>query len=198
MKKNIIIFYVTWSLIFFTLTFILINIKENTIIYNILNFNLGLILISFPISIIAFCILRDNFLKREREEKFNNLSIEEKQKYYLKQEQYKINLQKAKNDKLKRKKIYKQQISNRKTIVKTMIVGTNEKIITDANDSLIGGLIGGAIFGSIGAIAGATSGNKNKITKTTFLIKYADGHKEIKTVKNNSYKFNKLCEYLEI
>ena len=198
MKKNIIIFYVTWSLIFFTLTFILINIKENTIIYNILNFNLGLILISFPISIIAFCILRDNFLKKEREEKFNNLSIEEKQKYYLKQEQYKINLQKAKNDKLKRKKIYNQQISNRKTIVKTMIVGTNEKIITDANDSLIGGLIGGAIFGSIGAIAGATSGNKKIITKTTFLIKYADGHKEIKTVKNNSYKFNKLCEYLEI
>lgn len=198
MKKNIIIFYMSWFLIFFTLMFILTNIEENTIIYSILNFSLGLTIISFPISIIVFCILRDILLKNKKKEMFNNLSIEEKQKYYLKQEQHKLILQKAKSDKLKQERIYKQQITDRKTIVKTIIVGTNGKIITDANDSLIGGLVGGTLFGTIGAIAGASSGDKRIINKTTFLIKYADGHKEIKTVKNNSYKFNKLCKYLEI
>lgn len=198
MKRLIAIFYTGWFLTFIALMCILKNIEENTMLYNVLNPILGLTILFFPASICIFCILKDNLEKKQRWKQFNNLSDQEKREYYERKNVEQNRLLEAKSKRNRRIQELKEKRKDTKTIIKTMIVGTDGKVITDSNDSLIGGLVGGALFGTVGAIAGATSGDKRVINKTTFLVKYADGHKKIKTVKNNSYEFNKLCKYLEM
>lgn len=84
------------------------------------------------------------------------------------------------------------------TISKVMIVGANSDSRKSVSSSVIHGTVGGALLGPAGLVGGALSG-KNKVTnKTTFLIEYEDGHRETKTVDNDSSEFEKLCKYLEM
>lgn len=84
------------------------------------------------------------------------------------------------------------------TISKVMIVGANSDSRKSVSSSVIRGTVGGALLGPAGLVGGALSG-KNKVTnKTTFLIEYEDGHRETKTVDNDSSEFEKLCKYLEM
>lgn len=83
-----------------------------------------------------------------------------------------------------------------KKIVKTTILNTINDSRKNAGSSLVRGAVGGALFGGVGVVAGAMSG-KNKITsKTTFLIEYASGKKETKTVNNNNKEYLEYCKYL--
>lgn len=83
-----------------------------------------------------------------------------------------------------------------KKIVKTTILNTINDSRKKAGSSLVRGAVGGALFGGVGVVAGAMSG-KNKIeSKTTFLVEYASGKKETKTVDNNSKEYKELCMYL--
>lgn len=83
-----------------------------------------------------------------------------------------------------------------KKIVKTTILNTINDSRKKAGSSFIRGAVGGGLFGVAGLAAGAMSG-KNKIeSKTTFLIEYASGKKEPKTVDNNSKEYKELCKYL--
>ena len=83
-----------------------------------------------------------------------------------------------------------------KKIVRTTILNTINDSRKSAGSSLVRGAIGGQLFGVAGVVAGAMSG-KNKIeSKTTFLIEYASGKKETKTVNNNSKEYQEFCKYL--
>lgn len=77
-------------------------------------------------------------------------------------------------------------------IVSTMIINNDSR--KSASSSISRAVVGGAVLGLPGLIGGAVSG-KNKNT-TTFLIQYANGHKETKTVKNDSREFKEYCNYL--
>ena len=88
------------------------------------------------------------------------------------------------------------KIQQNKKIIKTTILNTINDSRKKAGSSLVRGAVGGALFGGVGVVAGAMSG-KNKIeSKTTFLIEYASGKKETKTVNNNSKEYQELCKYL--
>lgn len=83
-----------------------------------------------------------------------------------------------------------------KKIVKTTILNTINDSRKNAGSALVRGAIGGNLFGVAGLAAGAMSA-KNKITsKTTFLIEYASGKKETKTVNNDSKEYSGLCKHL--
>ena len=83
-----------------------------------------------------------------------------------------------------------------KKIVKTTILNTINDSRKKAGSTLVRGAVGASLFGVAGLAAGAMSG-KNKITsQTTFLIEYASGKKETKTVDNNSKEYKELCQYL--
>lgn len=83
-----------------------------------------------------------------------------------------------------------------KKIIKTTILNTINDSRKNAGNTLVRGAVGGALFGGVGLVAGAMSG-KNKITsKTTFLIEYASGKKETKTVNNDSKEYQELVKYL--
>lgn len=85
---------------------------------------------------------------------------------------------------------------NDKKIVKTTILNTINDSRKKAGSTFVRGAIGGRLFGVAGLAAGAMSG-KNKITsKTTFLVEYASGKKEPKTVDNDSKEYRELCKYL--
>ena len=87
---------------------------------------------------------------------------------------------------------------NRSTIVKTAIVGSSQDSRKKVGSTVVRGAIGGAVLGPAGLVGGALSG-KNKIkNKTTFLIQYADGHRETKEVDNDSAEFDRLCNYLDM
>lgn len=125
--------------------------------------------------------------KKEHEEmeRYNNGNMsEEEQKEY--------------EAKLKAREEYKEKMRKSQTISKVMIVGGSSDSRKKVGSSLMRGAIGGALLGPVGLVGGALSG-KNKITnETTFLIEYEDGHRETKTVDNNSSEFERLCKYLEM
>lgn len=84
------------------------------------------------------------------------------------------------------------------TIQKVQIINSNSNSRKKAGSSISRGIVGGALLGPAGMVGGALSG-KNKVTNTTtFLIQYVDGHKETKTVKNDSFEFKKLIQYVEM
>ena len=125
--------------------------------------------------------------KAEQEElekyKSGKMSQEEQEKF-----EEKLKLQQENSERLKKAS----------TISKVMIVVANSNSRKSVSSSVIRGTVGGALLGPAGLVGGALSG-KNKVTnKTTFLIEYEDGHRETKTVDNDSSEFEKLCKYLEM
>lgn len=88
------------------------------------------------------------------------------------------------------KEAHKQKTSIKKVII---LSNSSQKKVGSA---VIRGAVGGALLGPVGLVGGAISG-KNK-NQTTFLIEFADGHKETKIVDNNSPEFEKLCKYIEM
>lgn len=153
--------------------------------------------------IIVFIIFKVKEAKKEELLKYKNglMSNEEK-------ERYELNLQKnqVKKEKREKSKIYKNFFKKEKkkklrdylTINKVMIVASNQDIQKKFGSSIIRGAIGDFFLGPIGLIGGALSGKNGVSNKTTFLIEYVDGHREIKTVNNDSNEFKKLCKYLEM
>lgn len=104
------------------------------------------------------------------------------------------------NEKAKYEKrlAYQEQLKKSKTIKQVMIIGNNTDSRKKVGSTIIRGAIGNAVLGTTGLVGGVLSG-KNKVSnKTTFLIEYEDGHRETKTVDNNSAEFNKLCNYLKM
>lgn len=75
----------------------------------------------------------------------------------------------------------------------TIIVGGDSR--KSVGSSVTRGAIGGALLGSVGLVGGALSG-KNK-SKTTFTIVYKSGRREVKTVDNNSWEFDKYAKYVK-
>ncbi len=98
----------------------------------------------------------------------------------------------------------KEERKQKTTIKYTMILNNVNNSRKKVGSSFIRGGIGGAVGGVInpvigvaGVASGAMSG-KNKIaSSTTFLIEYVDGHRDTKTVKNNSSEYKKLVKYLK-
>lgn len=78
-------------------------------------------------------------------------------------------------------------------IVRTTIVGTDSR--KSASNMITRGIVG-SVFGGIGAIAGMASAKNN--TTTTFLIEYANGKRETKTVKNGSSSYKMYIKYLDM
>lgn len=133
--------------------------------------------------------------------KNNLMGDEEREKYELKMR--KKDLKKKKKDELKILKKQSKQEKKKKlkdylTINKVMIVASNQDIQKKFGSSIIRGAIGDFLLGPIGLVGGALSGKNEVSNKTTFLIEYVDGHREIKTVNNDSNEFKKLCKYLEM
>ncbi len=93
---------------------------------------------------------------------------------------------------------YQEQLKKSKTIRQVMIVGNNTDSRKKVGSTVVRGAVGGALLGPAGLVGGALSGKNKVIGKTTFLIEYEDGHRETKTVDNNSTEFNKLCNYLKM
>ena len=75
----------------------------------------------------------------------------------------------------------------------TIIVGGDSR--KSVGSSVARGTIGGALLGPVGLVGGALSG-KNK-SKTTFTIVYKSGRREVKTVDNNSWEFDKYAKYVK-
>ena len=104
------------------------------------------------------------------------------------------------NEKAKYEKrlAYQEQLKKSKTIKQVIIIGNNTDSRKKVGSTVIRGAVGNALLGPVGLVGGALSG-KNKVTgKTTFLIEYEDGHRETKTVDNDSAEFNELCNYLKM
>lgn len=140
-------------------------------------------IIAIVVLVIQACVASTNEKSEQEKYKQGEMTKEEEKEYLQKVERKK---QEAINQ------------ANRKTIVKTMIVGSSTDSRKKVGSSVARGLVGGALLGPVGAIAGATTG-KNKVNNTTtFLVQYKDGHKETVTVDNSSAKFNELCKYLDM
>lgn len=93
---------------------------------------------------------------------------------------------------------HKEQLKKAKTIKQTMIVNSSYDSRKKVGSTLIRGAVGSALLGPVGLVGGAMSG-KNKVTNmVTFLIEYADGHRETRNVKSNSLEFKILSNYLEM
>ena len=135
--------------------------------------------IGIPISLFQKKIEQEEI----RKYKSGEMSQEEQEKF-----EAKLKLQQENSERLRKAS----------TISKVMIVGANSDSRKSVSSSVIRGTVGGALLGPAGLVGGALSG-KNKVTnKTTFLIEYEDGHRETKTVDNDSSEFEKLCKYLEM
>lgn len=135
--------------------------------------------IGIPISLFQKKIEQEEI----RKYKSGEMSQEEQEKF-----EAKLKLQQENSERLRKAS----------TISKVMIVGANSDSRKSISSSAIRGAVGSTLLGPVGLVGGALSG-KNKVTsKTTFLIEYEDGHRETKTVDNDSSEFEKLCKYLEM
>ena len=92
----------------------------------------------------------------------------------------------------------KEKRKQARTIVKTMIITNSTDSRKKVGSTVIRGAVGSALLGPVGLVGGAMSG-KNKVTNmVTFLIEYADGHRETRNDKSNSLEFKILSNYLEM
>ena len=138
-----------------------------------------MVLVIFLAIVVLILIIGINENKKKSKYKNGLMSDEEKVKY-------------------EKRLAYQEQLKKSKTIKQVMIVSNSSDSRKKLGSTIIRGAIGNAILGTTGLVGGAMSG-KNKISnKTTFLIEYEDGHRETKTVDNNSTEFNKLCNYLKM
>ena len=137
------------------------------------------------IIIFVICTVIKESQKQEEMNKYKNgeMTQEEKEKF---------------ETKLKYQQENKERMRKARTISKVMIVGANSDSRKSVSSSVMRGAVGGALLGPVGLVGGALSG-KNKVTnETTFLIEYEDGHRETKTVNNDSFEFKNLCKYLKM
>ena len=74
------------------------------------------------------------------------------------------------------------------------IIGSDSK--ASVGSAVSRAIVGDFLAGDIGAIIGASTGKKRDVTK--FLIEYADGHRTMETVDDNSQRFMELIKYLEM
>lgn len=111
----------------------------------------------------------------DERKRVNEMTAEEREEYDKKQE------------KLKQKRKKNNEIDY------TIIVGGDSR--KSVGSSVTRGAIGGALLGPVGLVGGALSG-KNK-SKTTFTIVYKSGRREVKTVDNNSWEFDKYAKYVK-
>lgn len=153
--------------------------------------------------IIVFILFKIKEAKKEELLKYKNglMSNEEKERYELKLQ--KKQMKKEKREKSKTSKKFfkeekKKKLKDYLTINKVMIVASNQDIQKKFGSSIIRGAIGDFFLGPIGLVGGALSGKNEVSSKTTFLIEYVDGHRETKTVNNDSNEFKKLCKHLEM
>lgn len=87
----------------------------------------------------------------------------------------------------------KEMETRRTTPVSAKIVGSDSK--TSTGSAAGRAIVGNAVAGLGGAVVGAATAKNTNMTK--FLVTYADGHKAIETVKDNSGRFNLLISMLE-
>ena len=138
-----------------------------------------MVLVIFLAIVVLILIIGINENKKKTKYKNDLMSDEEKAQY-------------------EKRLAYQEQLKKSKTIKQVMIVGNNTDSRKKVGSTVIRSAVGNALLGPAGLVGGALSG-KNKVTgKTTFLIEYEDGHRETKTVDNNSPEFNKLCNYLKM
>lgn len=69
---------------------------------------------------------------------------------------------------------------------------------TKAGSALVRGAVGGALLGPVGALAGASSAKKEVYheDKTTFVIFYENGQRDVKTVDNDSVEYRVYLSYV--
>ncbi|BCK83423.1 hypothetical protein MM59RIKEN_07420 [Pusillibacter faecalis] len=108
---------------------------------------------------------------------------ERKEKYMRRKEQLEEGRRKRKEN---------EQLSMK--IEKVFIIGNDSKSKTGSAASRA--IVGDILAGGVGSIVGASTAKKSGMTK--FLIKYADGHKTVETVKDNSIRFRELIKYVEM
>lgn len=108
---------------------------------------------------------------------------ERKEKYMRRKEQL---------EEGRRKRNENEQLSMK--IEKVFIIGNDSKSKTGSAVSRA--IVGDILAGGVGSIVGASTAKKSGMTK--FLIKYADGHKTVETVKDNSIRFRELIKYVEM
>lgn len=136
----------------------------------------------FSVLILSVCIWIDYVNRKSK-------MTDEEYKEYKNNKKIERKKQQAEAEKLYRQK---------KTIKSVAIIGSSSDSRKSATSSIARGAVGGAILGPAGLVGGALSG-KNKVSnQTTFLIEYYDGHRESKTVENNSSEFNKLIKYIKM
>jgi len=139
------------------------------------NFLFGLILI-----IISFIII---FLYNFNEEQ--NMLIEEKNK-----EEERIQNMSA-DERIQYEK-QKQKERLDRIIDYTIIVAEDSK--KSLGSAVTRGAVGGALLGPVGLVGGAISA-KNK-SETTFTVVYKSGRREVVTVSNDSFEFEKYAKYV--
>jgi len=139
------------------------------------NFLFGLILIIIS-SIIIFLYNfneEQNMLieeKNKEEERIQNMSADERI-------QYEKQKQKERLDRI---------------IDYTIIVAEDSK--KSLGSAVTRGAVGGALLGPVGLVGGAISA-KNK-SETTFTVVYKSGRREVVTVSNDSFEFEKYAKYV--
>ena len=69
---------------------------------------------------------------------------------------------------------------------------------TKAGSAFVRGAVGGALLGPVGPLAGASSAKKevSHEDKTTFVIFYENGQRDVKTVDNNSVEYKVFISYV--
>jgi len=139
------------------------------------NFLFGLILI-----IIFYIII---FLYNFNEEQ--NMLIEEKNK-----EEERIQNMSA-DERIQYEK-QKQKERLDRIIDYTIIVAEDSK--KSLGSAVTRGAVGGALLGPVGLVGGAISA-KNK-SETTFTVVYKSGRREVVTVSNDSFEFEKYAKYV--
>ena len=98
-----------------------------------------------------------------------------------------------------------EQKQSKRKIKQTSILNTVNDSRKKVGSSVIRGTVVGTVAGAVNPVAGlagiaggAMSGKNKTNSTTTFLIEYEDGHRETKTVKNNSAEYNKLAKYIKM
>ena len=118
---------------------------------------------------------------------------------YVKKQKYKNGTMSDEERARYERQLYnQQQQAMTKQIKSVMIVGGGSDSRKKVGSTVARGAVGGALLGPVGMIGGAMSGKNKTTIKTTFLIEYADGHRETKTVDSDSPEYEKLCRYIDM
>lgn len=81
-----------------------------------------------------------------------------------------------------------------KIIKSVSIIGNDSK--SNVGSAVGRAIVGDFVAGGVGSIVGASTAKKDGMTK--FLVEFADGHKVVETVKDNSLRFQELIKYVKM